>query len=148
MKTDYLDPFFKNLISTWMNHLRDIEPSTYAMTDKGIVHLQDIYSDEQKEEKCNQQKEENFALLNSDEQEIYLKTYNEDLKHYWGILKRAYPSSISTLANQSISYLESHKLFLINQLIEIDTIISMKRKLEKKHRDEIPDTDPEDDNWM
>ena len=147
MKTNYLDPFFKNLISTWMNHLRDIEPSTYAMTDKGLMPLQDIYSDEQKEEKCNHQKEEDFALLNSDEQEIYLKTYYEDLKHYWGISNRAYPSSISTLANQSLSYLESHKLFLINQLIEIDAIISMKTKLKKNDKDESPESQPEED-WI
>jgi len=148
MNTDYLKPFFEKLISTWMNHLRDIEPSTWAMTNNGPMTLQEIYSEQQREENCNQKKEEDFALLNTEEKEIYLQTYNEELKYYWRISNRTYPSSISTLANQSISYLESHKIYLVNQLIEIDTIISMKRKLEKKDRDEIPDAELEEEDWI
>ena len=47
MNTNYLEPFFEKLISTWMNHLRNIEPSTWAMTNKGPMTLQEIYSDQQ-----------------------------------------------------------------------------------------------------
>ena len=159
MKTNNLNSFFEKLISTWVDHLKNIEPSTWVLTNHGPMTTHQFFSDEQREEKCNKLKDEEIALLNTDEQEMYLQTFYEEIKYYWGVSNRAYPSSISTLANQSISYLESHKLILINQLLEIDTIISMKTKLEKNRIDDeeesqvkkAPQYDDDDDDeepWM
>ncbi len=151
MNTEQIEPIFSSFISAWVNRLKSYYlNNTFVITDKGEHHVNSFISVEKRIEICDSFKEDAFKKLNDTEKEIYLKTDDKVLREKYNLVEKTnLPSSLSYLAEQDIYVLESHKVYLLNQLFEIETLISLKKKIESNTDPVFSYEDDEDDEpWM
>ncbi len=151
MNTEQIEPIFSSFISAWVNRLKSYySNNTFVITDKGEHNVNSFIPVEKRIEICDSFKEDAFNKLNDTEKEIYLKTDDKVLREKYGLVEKTnLPSSLSYLAEQDINVLESHKVYLLNQLFEIETLISLKKKIESNTDTVFSYEDDEDDEpWM
>lgn len=151
MNTEYIERFFDEIIRSWMQRLKSYYINgSYVKTNQGEKTLNPFLAPEKRTEICDSIKEEAFKKLDDTEKEMFLKTDDVVLREKFELVKSTtLPSSISFLAEQDLNTLESHKIYLINQLFEIETIISIKNKLNPKESLPTKFVDDDDDEpWM
>ena len=86
---------------------------------------------------CEYHKERAFKVLNEEEKEIFMKTVFIEITEFWGLQNEKQHNPLRFLTNSSIDFLNDYKRLLLNQIKELETIISMNEKLEKFYESEL-----------
>ena len=119
-----------------------------AETEDGVLNDESYIYPDVRESISEFHKNRALQVLNEEEKELFSKTILLEMKEWWGLEKKFNYSSNHFLVNSQLDFLIEQKKLLLNQLKELEIIISMNTKLQKFYENEIPDTDLEDDNWM
>ena len=141
--------FLINLNSDWHYH-KNLELDSFNRFKENIDHQ----LKGKKIEFCDIEKNLDFKVLENDEKELYLETFDKNLRMACGLIrKQEYTSNAMFMTKLVKHELLLLKHLLLNQLKEIDLILNMKDKL--KLRDEIiaekkieDDNDDNDDNAL
>ena len=132
MKAERLISIFKILIADWQFQINEEYSNTlHVETDGGSIPANSFFPEEERKNICDAQRDKILPLLNEEEKMLFLKTFDADLRECWGLTpKSAFPSSLSIMTNMPTQVLEHQKMYLFNQIVEIQTAINMKHKIE------------------
>lgn len=138
--------FLENLKNDWKAHQR-IEAESFE------IYIQEVHREikNSKIEFCDNERDLDFKVLEEDEQELYLETFDKNLRMACGLVqKQEYISNAMFISKLQKNELLLLKYLLLNQLKEIDLILKMKEKLNLRDRllcedDFSNNTDEEDD---
>ena len=129
-------------------HLYNSLCSFKAVTKNGGVENEDYLYLDVRESICDFHKDNALELLNDEEKEMFLKTIYIEMKEHWGLEKKLPLSNIYFLTNSNPDFLIEQKKLLLNQLKDLEIIISMNTKLEKLFDRELYSIDQDDsENW-
>lgn len=147
MTNEKLVSMFMELIRDWDALMyNDYENTMTVYTDKGSMPITSFKTKEELQQICDEQKDKAFPLFNEEEKKMYLNTIDIQAREYWGINPKSdHPSSLTLLAHMPIQILEHHRMVLFCQLMELNTMISMKNKFERSETPTVQSEKDEDD---
>jgi hypothetical protein len=117
--------FPSRLDSDWHDH-KTLELDSFNRYKANIDH--ELKG--KKIEFCDEEKNLDFKVLENDEKELYLETFDKNLRMACGVIdKQEYTSNAMFMIKLCKHELLLLKHLLLNQLKEIDTILNMKDKL-------------------
>jgi len=129
-------------------HFYNVYCSVKAETEDGTINDDESFLYPDMRELISEfHKNRALQVLNEEEKEIFAKTILIEMKEWWGLSKEFKYSSIHFLVNSRLEFLIEQKKLLLNQLKELETIISMNTKLQKFYENEDLNSQP-DDFWM
>jgi hypothetical protein len=118
-----------------------------AETENGVLNDESYIYPDVRESISEFHKNRALQVLNEEEKELFSKTILLEMKEWWGLEKEFNYSSNHFLVNSRLEFLIEQKKLLLNQLKELETIISMNTKLQKFYENEDLNSQPEED-WM
>jgi len=125
MENNNQNDFLENLNKDW-NIYKRIECESF---ERYQIKLDRDLKDK-KIEFCDNEKNLDFKLLTDDEKEIYLETFDKNLRMASGIVnKQEYTSNAMFISKLERNELLLLKHLLLNQLKEIDLIFKTKHKI-------------------
>ena len=120
--------FILGLVRDWEDHKCLVNESVDRYKEQINHDLKD-----KKLEYCDNKKNLDFKVLKNDEKELYLDTFDRQLREACDLIKKQhYTSNAMFMSKLDTQELLLMKRLLLNQLKEIDMIIIMKARLESR----------------